>query len=119
MYCGHQAACCLPAMVLKQPLTSTCNAQRTSSNHHGCDGAFLPPQALVDTQAKQKEAKRYEDGVAGRYKLHAADPVALAAELERAKARQERVRAVVEGLAAATDELQPQLRRVLAHAGPA
>lgn len=73
-------------------------------------------QALVCTQAKQKETKRLEDAAAGKYKLHVADPAALAAELEKAQAKQQRVRAVVEQLAEKERELLPQLQRVLVHA---
>jgi hypothetical protein len=72
-----------------------------------------PVQALVSTQAKQKEAKRYEEVEAGKYKMHVTDPGALPAELEKAQQKQERVKAVVQALAQTELELQPQLQRVL------
>lgn len=92
------------------------------------------------TAAKQREAKRYEDAEAGRYKPAAptaalqAGTAGLAAELERARGRQERIKAAVEGLAAGSatstglDDVSPgagasavpaavapQLQRALAH----
>lgn len=79
-------------------------------------------QALVATSAKQREAKRYEDAEAGRYRpavpaasLQGGDAATLAAEVEKARARHERLAAAVRGLAA-EEGAAPQLGRVLAHA---
>ena len=73
-------------------------------------------QALVATQARQREAQRLEEAAGGKYKLHVGEASALPAELDKARRKQERVRGVVAGLAEAQAELAPALRRVLAHA---
>jgi hypothetical protein len=88
--------------------------------------AWYTTQALVSTALKQREAKRYEDAIAGRYKpaapaaLAAADAqaavAAIEAEADKARRKQERLRAAVEGLAAAEPVAAPQLERALAHA---
>ena len=76
------------------------------------------------TSLKQREAKRYEEALAGRYKPalpaaasqgEEAAAAALAAEMERAQRKQELLRAAVEGLAAAEAAAGPQLERALAH----
>ncbi|KAL4448619.1 hypothetical protein ABPG75_005838 [Micractinium tetrahymenae] len=79
-------------------------------------------KALVATSAKQREAKRYEDAEAGRYKpaapaaaLQGGGGAALAAEVDKARGRQERIAAAVKGLAGEPGAA-PQLERVLAHA---
>ncbi len=53
---------------------------------------------------------------AGKYKLHVTDPAALKLELEKAQRKQDKIKAVVEQLAQAEEELHPQLQRVLVHA---
>lgn len=79
------------------------------------------------TALKQKEAKRYEEVEAGRYKLAVVATatggdatVVLAAEAAKARQKQERLVAAVAGLAAAEaaagGSTAPQLSRVLAHA---
>jgi hypothetical protein len=84
-------------------------------------------QALVATSLKQREARRYEDVVAGRYKpaaatLTAADQgggdlaAALAAETERAQLKQDKLQAAVQRVAAEEAAARPTLERVLAHA---
>ena len=89
-----------------------------------------PLQALVATSLKQKEARRYEEAEAGRYKPSApaaalqGGAAALAAEAERARGKQERLRAAVAGVAAAeagawgpaAAAVVSQLERLLAHA---
>lgn len=98
----------------------------------------LPQQALVATALKQREGQRWEAAEAGRYKLLAVaagagsgaaaaegagggDPAALlAAEVDKARQKQARLRAAVAGVAAAEAAAgggtAPQLARVLAHA---
>ncbi|GAB4817322.1 hypothetical protein N2152v2_004368 [Parachlorella kessleri] len=70
-------------------------------------------QVLMATKARQKEAKRYEEVEAGKYKLHVAQSAALPAELEKAQQKQEKIKAVVRGLLDSEQELQGQLHRVL------
>lgn len=82
--------------------------------------APLPPlqptphrhQALLATSAKQREARRYEEAVAGRYRPAAP---AAAAELEKARGRQERLVGAVRGLSGELG-VALQMERVLAHA---
>lgn len=85
-------------------------------------------QVLVATTLRQKEAKRYEEAEAGRYRPAApaalaggqAPEQAIAAEAERVRQKHERLRAAVAG--AAADEAAvaagaaPGLERALAHA---
>ncbi|KAI3426120.1 hypothetical protein D9Q98_008499 [Chlorella vulgaris] len=84
-------------------------------------------KALVATSLKQREARRYEDVVAGRYKPAAATltapeqgggdlAAALAAETERAQLKQDKLQAAVQRVAAEEAAARPALERVLAHA---
>lgn len=80
----------------------------------------------MGTALKQREAKRYEEALDGRYKpaaraaLSADDSqaavAAIEAEADKAWRKQERLRAVVEGLAVAEPAAAAHLERGLAYA---
>lgn len=97
-----------------------CPAARTPPK--SCTLPPPPQQALLATSAKQREARRYEDAEAGRYRpaapaaaLQGGDATAVAAEVDKARGRQERIAAAVRGLSGEPG-VAPQLERVLAHA---